>query len=289
MPTTCLITPAYGKDIQRFVLLRESLEACGVEMDHVVVVHTEDVAQFKSLPNRKRLEILTTEEILPAWLENRRVISSLKKWDPRRLLPVSPIGGWSVQMYTKIFTILRCNYDTAVCIDSDMVAIRKFGADDFHTESGTPHLYRFTAELDVEMVEWVGRSMRLLGVSPCGHPAKKYTYSPLPIRRDVLVEMTLHIQRRYQMNWIEAFMKDEWVTEYATYGAYAEHVDKLKRVTPVIPKIAAWCFKPEDARDFGGFLRRALADPCVKLLGIQSNMGIASDTYADQIKAAWKS
>jgi hypothetical protein len=285
-PRTCLLTPVYSRDVDRFKFLRESIEACGVDLPHIAVVHTEDVHLLKSLAHRKRLTILTTADVLPAWFERKRRAWGRPRWSVQRIAAGWPMDGWTAQMFTKLSAPSFCDADTVVCIDADMAFVREVAASDFHVD-GKPQLYRFTESLDVEMVEWVGRSLRFLGVNPCGKEPRKYTYSPLPMSVSVLKDLQTFIERRAGTNWLKAMLREMWVTEYATYGAFAEHVDQLQRVVPVTPRIAGWCWWPAEAQDLHASLKHVCNDPLVKVVGVQSNLRREVTSYADAIRSFW--
>lgn len=283
---TCLLTPVYRGDMKRFRLLRESIETCGIQLPHLAIVHTEDRSMLRSLAFQDQLTILTTADVLPGWLERRRLASKKEWWRPLRWLCLHPLGGWFVQMYTKMLAADYCDYETIVCIDSDMAFVRQVDASDFHS-GGKTHLYRRTAGLDVEMVEWVGRSMRFLGINPCGKEACGYTYSPLPMSRRVLQSLYNFIEQRTSQPWLESVVAQPWLTEYTTYGVFAEHVDHLRHVFVKEPSLAGWCWWPADTMDIGGRLETLCSNKDVKIVGIQSNLRKDVDNYANDIRRLW--
>jgi len=285
--TICFLTPTYSGDFERFLLLRESMEACDIDIRHIAVVQTEDIAQFRNLPHSKNLTLLTTADVLPGWLERRRAAWFMGRRNPRKWLAGPPMDGWNAQMYSKLAAAEFCDADVVVCVDSDMAFVRPVGSEHFHT-GGQVHLYRFQESFEIEMIEWVGRSMRFLGVRPTGLALRTYTYSPVPLATAVLSDMRKHIEHRYSKHWLEAIVAAPWVTEYATYGAFAEHVDMLSRVQPLTPSLAGWCWWKQESESLDSRLREIADDKRIRVVGVQSNLKIDTTHYAEAIRRLWK-
>lgn len=282
----CLLTPVYKGDLERFQLLRESIEACGIDLDHMAVVQAEDLDDFRGLRHSKRLSLISTADVLPRWLEKRRAAWFMSRRDPRRWIAGRPLDGWTVQMYSKLAAVELGSASSVICVDSDMAFVSKIDLTDFQTE-GRTHLYRFQDARDIEMVEWVGRSMRFLGLSPCGLAPRRYTYSPLPMDTHVVRKMRSHIELLHKKHWLRAIVETPWITEYATYGAFAECIDRFESVVPVVPTLAAWCWWKSEADDLEHRIGEICTNKSVKIIGIQSNLKIDVAQYAASIRRQW--
>lgn len=282
----CLLTPVYKGDLDRFQLLRESIEACGIDLDHIAVVQAEDMSDFRGLRHSQRLSLVSTADVLPGWLERRRAAWFMGRRNPRRWVAGPPLNGWTVQMYSKLAAVELSNASVVICVDSDMAFVKKIGIEDFQT-AGRTHLYRFQDAPDIEMIEWVGRSMRFLGLSPCGLAPRRYTYSPLPMDTEVVRRMRAHIELLHKKHWLRAIVAAPWITEYATYGAFAEYIDKSESVVPVLPTLAGWCWWKSEADDLERRIGEICSNPEVRIIGIQSNLKIDTAQYASAVRRHW--
>jgi hypothetical protein len=177
--------------------------------------------------------------------------------------------------------------DGVVCLDSDLVFVRNVTHCDFFGDDGRLHLYELTDGLDVEMVEWLGRSMRFLGIPPVGEPVHRYTYAPAPMHIAVLRDLQEFISNRYSKHWINAVLDTPLITEFATYGAYSRHFDKYRRVTPMVPSAVAWFWWSSELEVLNETLAGRLTDVAIKMVGIQSNVGLAPSSYRTLIEKAW--
>lgn len=66
------VSPTFKKDLQRFALLRESMERCEIDIRHIAVVQHEDLPLFDKIPFRHKLTLLSSRDVLPADIEARR-------------------------------------------------------------------------------------------------------------------------------------------------------------------------------------------------------------------------
>ena len=82
-PSLCMLTVSHAPDVERFALLRHSLELFAPGFEHVAVVDTEDLPLFSArFGGSPRLRLLPTAAVLPAksWgAHASRLITVLRK------------------------------------------------------------------------------------------------------------------------------------------------------------------------------------------------------------------
>ena len=285
-----LFTPTYARDYERFALLRESIERCGITFRHVAVVNPDDLPLFKSLPHQNNLSIVLTSDVLPAAIERRRVAFIEGRSPPRwlRRFVGRPMQGWYAQQFIKLAAPAVVSDDLILCVDSDTLFLRNVTLDDFIDHAtGRPHLYESHDDVDAEMAEWLGRSMRFLGVRPTGRPISRFIHSPTLLRRDVLLDLCLTIEQRHKRPWFEAFDPYDSITEYTTYGVFAKYVDKQARVTCKPPDLSLYFWWPNEVNRMATDLPQTLRASSAKMMAVQSNVGVEAAAYAEQVRAVW--
>jgi hypothetical protein len=279
------VTPTFGRDYERFCLQRESMERCGVELPHVAVVHDEDMAMFAQVPHRRNLTILSTRQVLGSAIDRRR-----RAWGVRRLNPLHwtvrrPVAGWMSQQLVKLAASEWVDTDGIAALDSDAFFIGRVTAEDFFT-GGKLHLYETADNIDVQMAEWLCRSMKFLGIDPAGQPLRQYIHHPFIMHRQVLRNLHREIERRHGKPWMDAVL-DGNVFECMTYGAYARHLHGLNFVEAVSPRMTLSYWWPKQVERFGhDFLERTHTGE-FRMVLIQSNTGRTVADFRQLIETAW--
>ncbi|HVT81412.1 MAG TPA: DUF6492 family protein [Phycisphaerae bacterium] len=285
--TATLVTPTYARDFERFAFLRESIERCAIDLPHLAIVDTEALAQFRNLLHKKNLTLVSSAEILGSAMDRRRQCFGISRRDYRYWITGKGVHGWMAQQLMKLAAARVVTSDAMICLDSDTFFVGRVTADDFKTQDGRVHLYETTDDLDVEMAEWYAHSLRFLGMKEVGIPLRRFTHSPVPMCTQVVRDMQAHIENAHGMNWMEAMIRAERITEYTTYGTYARHVDSCRRTAPVLPALTLYYWwKTEGARLAEDFdVRVAQAKP--KMILINSNIGIPVEQYRQLASRAW--
>jgi Family of unknown function (DUF6492) len=282
-----LFTPTYGPDLERFRVQRESIERCGIELPHVAVVQHEHLPLFRDLPFQRNLTLVSTRDVLPPEVERRRRLWGIRRRNPRRWLGGTPLHGWFTQQLLKLASPSVVSTEGIVCIDSDTLFVGRVEAADFYDQTGKLHLYETFDDVDAEMAEWVGRSMRFLGVKPTKLPVSRFTHSPTVLHRQIVLDMHSCIAAIHHKPWMRAVEDYEMITEYATYGVFAKYVDGCKRVTPTPPRLSAYFWWAEEVaaidRDFASKVKVTHA----KMVAVQSNSGILPGQYRPLVAALW--
>jgi uncharacterized protein DUF6492 len=285
-----LLTPTLADDFERFCLQRESIRRCGIEIPHVAVVNDEDMPKFADLPDRKNLTIISTRDVLPPMIEQRRQLwgASRKNW--QRWFAGVPLSGWHCQQFIKLAAPSFIQTRGVVCLDSDTVFLRHVTDADFCDGNDWMHLYETTGDVDVEMAEWLGRSMRFLGINPQGKPLSRFTHAPVPMDRDILLEMQFFIARRHRREWHQVFDPViKLVMEYSLYGVFAKYLGQARRVSPTAPPWSVYFWWPNEAEKIERDFTARTASPQAKILNVQSNAGVSPQTYRPLLEKFWDS
>jgi hypothetical protein len=283
-----LITPTHAGDLDRFCLQRRSIARCGIDIPHVAIVNHEDLPLFRDQSLGTNLQLVSTRDVLPTSLERRRMACKTPRRNPRRWIAGKPMHGWIVQQFIKLSAPAFVASDIIVCLDSDTLFLERVTTEDFTDPvTGKPLLYETFDDVDAEMAEWVGRSMRFLGVKPTHQPVSRFTHSPVVMSRPVLLDMQRFIEARYKRGWIDATDRFGMIMEYSTYGVFAKYVDNLARVSPSTPALSTYYWWSEEVARLVDTLPQRLRGTSTKMLAIQSNAGLPVDAYKDILEQVW--
>ncbi len=282
-----LVTPSHAGDLERFLLQRESIERCGIDLPHIALVDDEDIPLFQSIPFQRGLTLLSSRELLPPAVEARRKAWGARRRELRYWLHRPPIHGWYVQQLLKLGAASRIETEGMVCLDSDTFFVGRAVDSDFFTASGKLHLYASEEDNDVEMAEWVARSMDFLGVSKGGQKNWRYTHSPVPLHVDSVRKMQAFITDRHKRHWMDAMALGDRIMEYSTYGVFARNVLNLEFQEPVVPSLCTYYWWPTQAATLADdFLARVKAEG-TRLVLINSNIGRGVGDYRALVEQTW--
>jgi hypothetical protein len=281
-----LLTPSFSRDYERFCLQRESIERCGIDLPHVAVVQTEDMDQFRRCPHQRNLRIISTREVLGESIERRRRAFGVRRLNHLHWTVRHPVAGWMSQQLVKLAASEYVDTDGIAALDSDTFFVGKITAADFFS-AGKLHLFESSDNIDVQMAEWLCRSMKFLGIDPVGQPLRQYIHHPFCMHRTVLRELHESISRRHGKPWMEAVLNGN-VFECTTYGAFARHLHGLKLVEATPPRLTLSYWWPAQIERFADdFLERVRATDCKTVL-IQSNAGRTIADFRNLIEQAWE-
>ncbi len=286
-----LVTPTFSGDLERFCLQRESIERCGIDLPHVAIVDHEDLPVFRDIPFNRGLTLVSTRDVLSRKIEQRRLAWGMRRREPKRwwfTRAGEPIHGWGIQQLLKLSAPSVVDTEGIVCLDCDTFFVRTITAEDFFSIDGRLHLYETNDDIDAEMAEWPSHCMRFLGIKPTGQRLWRYTHSPVPLRRDVLLDMQVHIQKLHCRPWAEAFIDQrDWVLEYTTYGVYARHINGLEGVAPVHPPLSVYYWWPEQAESLERDFSERISGDQAKAVLVNSNIARPVSLYRHLAEEAW--
>ena len=283
-----LVTPSYANDIERFTLQRESIERCGIDLPHCALVNHEDLALFQKIPFQRNLRILSTRDLLSPRFEARR----LGYGKPRRQLAHwrgrPGIHGWYIQQLLKLAAPKIVETEGIICLDSDTLFVDRVTSQDFFAPDGRLHLYETDDDVDCEMGNWYIRSLDFLGVSLRSRPILRTTHSPVPMHRQVVLDMQAYIEKKYGVFWMEAMESAHGIMEYSTYGAYARYLDKFQHTVPARPdSLCLYYWFSEDMNSLFTDLVDRVRTSRPKAVLINSSHGRPVSDYRALIEQAW--
>jgi hypothetical protein len=222
MHSVALLTASYAKDLERFSLLAESIDAWLTGYTkHYVIVNDEDVPLFAQFASEKRV-VVPVSRYLPRWLfaapsflrrGNRKVWLSLLS---------SPVHGWHIQQIVKIAGVLTAPEQRVCILDSDNLFFREF---DVGKYAGAPNTPLFVTRGAIRAASplhslWLRTVDQLLGVRETAFPADDYVGNALVWDRDSVRAMTDAIKSATGTNWILALCRRKKFSEYLLYGHF---------------------------------------------------------------------
>lgn len=223
MRKVALLTPTYVKDLERFGMLCESLDAMatGYERHYVIVNPDSDVKEFQRFASDRRV-IIPASKLLPKWLW------SAPAWltkNGRRvwLSPfATPIHGWHVQQLLKIAGVLAAEEDRVCIIDSDNLFFRPFDLRSYAAQERTP-LYVDPGHIQSDNPlhgVWARNAARLLGLPEPQFPADDYIGQTIVWDKAAVRATTERIQTTTGLSWQLALCRTRQFSEYLIYGAF---------------------------------------------------------------------
>jgi len=282
------LTPTFARDFERFCLLRESIERCGIDIPHVAIVNHEDLGRFANVPFRRNLTLVSTADVLPAAIETRRKLWGVRRrFHPRHWLSGRGIHGWGIQQLLKLAAPACTEADAIICLDSDLFFVDRVTANDFFGAGGRLHLYETLDDLDAQMAEWHAHALRFLGLPTVGQTPRRYTHAPVPWRRGVLLDLHRFIEQRHGRPWMDAVADADRIAEYTLYGTFARNIDGLKLSEPVSPRLTLSYWWPDQVERFADDFLDRIQHGNFKAALIQSNAGHPIMEYRDLIEQAW--
>jgi hypothetical protein len=287
MPTLTLLTPTFARDYERFCLQRESMARCGITLAHVAIVNHEDLPQFQNVPHRENLQVISSADVLPARLEKRRRAWGFqRRRHPQYWFAGRGIHGWGIQQLLKLGAARITDADAIICLDSDTFFVDRVVEEDFYAPDGRLHLYETSDDLDVQMSEWYAHALRFLGFPTVGVTPRRFTHSPVPWRRDVLIDLQKTVEKGHGGDWLETIADADRIMEYTLYGTFARHIDQLARHAPVKPPTLYYWW-PEEGRTLEQDFASRVAAAGAKIVLVNSNMNLPVSRYRELVQRAW--
>lgn len=280
----CYMTPSFHGDLERFALLRRSLQLFSPDIPHLAYVDTEDCPLFrKRFGGETNLTIVPSAEILPARIEaERRFWRGWRGWIARRIgwrLGLSAsFTGWKMQQIIKLEAAVRVPFDAVVFLDSDIflcapVTERDFVADGALTLLETP------AATYEDMAFEVGRQLLVDGALHVPVEAFNYIHQAPRFLRRTAATLLDCLRARHQ-DWHAALLKATFPSEYDLLGYAARVLEGYRGYRLETMPRPEWLYEVKQ--------RSVLEDQMALCRGergrrkfflIQSNMRIPVDEY----------
>ena len=272
-PRITFVTPSFAGDYERFAFQRESMERCGIDIPHIVLVDDEDVALFRGTPHQHALTVVSSKEALPPSVERVR---------RRGRLP-----GWSLQQVLKLAAAPFVDTEAYVCLDSDNFWVRPVSDDVFFAPDGRLYLFEYDY-LTVEILQWVVDSLRFLGLSDRTLVVgKTHVHEIIPMLTAAVVDLHRFIEDRHGRHWAQA-MVDHHVIEYTTYGGFVRYVEGLRRVVPAAVGLCMGYWTDEAYASFATDFPEAVELGGARAGMVHSRLGIPPSAYRPVVARLWR-
>ena len=279
------VTPTYDRDLQRFTLLRESMEKCEIDIPHVAVVDDEDLPLFREMPFRHKLTLISSKDALPTRIEQRRAMPAYRRRHPYYWIKPRNIHGWGAQQLMKLCAPQYIETEGILCLDSDVFFVDRVEEKDFFSDDGKLHLYENDCEYTVETIYWMAQSMKALNV-PLGQKPYLYVHNPVPLHREVVLALQRELSRVHDRNWIDVFLEND-LTEYTTYGVFARYVNGLYKVAPVKPPFTLNYWSNEQLEGYTDTLLGQIRSQGARVVCINSAIGRPVSEYRSLVENVW--
>jgi hypothetical protein len=197
MHSVALLTPSHSKDLERFDLLCESIDAClSGYARHYVVVNDDDVHLFEKY--RSQWLWAVPPGLLPS---RRRIWVSLLSY---------PVHGWHIQQILKIAGVLAVPEQRVCILDSDNLFFRKFDIGRYAGAEKTPlYVDRNAIRADAPLhATWLRNCDYMLGL-----PALVWD-------KTAVRAMTEAIKSATKVSWALALCRTRPFSEYLLYGRF---------------------------------------------------------------------
>jgi hypothetical protein len=239
-----LLTPTFARDLERFRILRESVEAAGVEWPHYVVVQTEDFDAFRDagLPERG-IVWMTTAEVLDPELEAERlrVAAYGARWRKlRRSLnkrfgwfPNATRDGWHTQQIVKLGLPAHLPATATVTLDSDMIVARRPDPAQF-CRDGKVALHMSLTHGTRDHPHWARAARERLQLPPEREPFASFVGHPFVWSRTVLRALHRYLEERHGRPWWQVLLDQRaaLLSEFEVYGHFARSVHQMEGLYP---------------------------------------------------------
>jgi hypothetical protein len=282
----CFFTPSYRNDLERLLILRQSIKLFIKEsLRHYVIVPKNDFDIFKkSFADDNDVMILKQEDFVPKYFYPTYLYSSIKKLCPNQTWRFNKIAGrpgWIIQQIVKLCIPEIISEDVAIILDSDVLFIKPVSI--YETFHNTTHKSLTRIHLSVGSAmhsEYVSRSRVILKL-PVGNANLHYMSWPAIWYKDWVVELQEYLFCLYKSSWQEVLYKANIFSEYNLYGIFIEEVLKPKNLSIIDYPLYTGIWHKED---FNRLIKSDLSVQDQTLcVVIQSNMGIPVNQYKEKI------
>lgn len=230
-PSICILTLSYAADIERFALLRHSLDAFAAGLEHVAIIDTEDLPLFRQrFAGSPRVRFIPTSSVLPAGAERQRRFwrgfwgRNLQRLEWRARSHARFYSGWKMQQIAKIRAAARLDYDAFVFLDSDTFVTAPIEQADFFDQQGRLLLRQAEAKTYEDFAFEVGR--QIFFRKPLTEPALAFNYIvPAPRFRRKTAQLLEAMSESVHEDWIREFYKISFPSEYNLLGYIARDVE----------------------------------------------------------------
>lgn len=296
MSEIAFFTPTYREDIERFLLLRDSIRRFYQgTATHVIAVPRDDESLFRSLTaGDDELEIIIQNDLVDRKFYPANWYAVLEKLLPSqawRFAKFAGRNGWIIHIIIKLSLPRFISDRPALLLDSDSFFTRPFSDKDLGNPASQRLLVKWVPDTPIPAQQkHLRRTREILG-APVGPMEHNYQSHPEVWYPDWVSRLQNHLEDQYQMTWQDALFQAGTISSSALYGTYVEEVLKPEdlQVRDPFPYFIAW-----DEESYSAFL----ADPKASISDnfyavIQSNLHHPASEYRDLVNrnifAEWPS
>jgi hypothetical protein len=284
MNAVALLTPTYGRDLERCTLLCESVDRHVTSFaKHYLLVPDSDLPLFAHFRNERR-SVIAASAYLPKWLRPlpRIVQRTPQFWWSLRTRPVS---GWRVRQLLKIAAAIMLPYERYCILDPDVVFFRDFDLSRFEAPNPIPLLDApdEAARSQPRRRRRVETSYKLLGLPGPSLPASDFVDHIVFRDRQTTHAMVSQIEAVSNLHWIEALCRTREFSETMLYRYFVQNDARFSgahRLTGHTPCVSYRDQPSLGKAELNQLLRRADSD------GVAFSAACFSATPVQTIRAA---
>lgn len=284
------ITPTFAPDIERFALLRHSLNTFSPDIRHVAYVDNEDMGLFQRRFSADRnLQIVSKSEVIPPKFEAQRrfwhgwrgYVTDRIAW--RTGLNLRRYSGWKLQQIVKIHAAACAATEAVVFLDSDMFLCGPVTASDYF--AGT----------ELRLLETPARSFedyafevscRILVGEHLGRPADGFLYihqAPRFLRRTAIA-LLRHLEATHR-DWVSRFFEQPFPSEYNLMGYTARVLEGYRGYQREVTPPDEWLYEVKEKQKLLDALQACARERgSRKFFLVQSNMRMPVAEYIPEAR-----
>lgn len=294
-PTLCYVTPSHAGDIERFALLRYSMSLFSPNIKHFVLLDAEDVPLFrKRFQNEENLEFISSDEVLPKKLEQRRkqsrslygsVIKSLA-W--RLGLAPDRLNGWRLQQLLKIYFLNQTDFDAAVFLDSDIIFCARVETDYFLKNNSLCLLQTSAKNIEDYAFEICTHTILRTDM---GSEVKYFNYIHQAPRfyKSTAQALVAELIKINGDDWAGRFIEQPFPSEYSMLGYSARVLQRYQHFEILAGQPDDWAYRIQFGSDRDRldetFNICKIERGQRKFMLIQSNLNIPVNQYQNRVKS----
>lgn len=279
--STCLVTPSYSRDVERFKLLANSCDSfCNGFAAHYVVVPKRDFSLFKPLLY-EGMKLIAAEDLLSRGLIQTPLA---KFWiDGKRLRPYS---GWLIQQIIKLSMAEHVPEQVLVYVDSDVCFVSEFSPKHIwngqklrlYSAPRAPFFYT-----DQRYLNWYEAAAFFIK-EPAESIDRGYIAQLNALHRPTLKAFLGTVKTRLQDNdWQRALLSLGDFSEFILYGVFADQAcyDAIHWKTATQLCFSSWFHDLSDKESVAAFIQNVPSTAVA--IHVQSNLGFDIEVYQQTV------
>lgn len=246
---TALLTATWAGDLARFRVLRASIEASSLSaLTHYVIVQSEDLNLFTEFRDRPGIHLLSTEDVLPSQIEQRRRKARLyHRYMGRHLTRISgslnrliywPVWpsytGWHTQQLCKLMLASKLNCPSSLVVDSDVVVMPNAQVETFSVNQSTTCFAEWAERSSIrgKIKNWIESSELLAEVPNARQYVNVYFDTPFIFDNRIVSLALKALEEKFNKPWMEVFLTLP-PRRWSEFGYYKLFLEKLDGYWPV--------------------------------------------------------